>query len=123
MTDIGSASFIQQLRISEILRRFMLGFLISTLFGGMARAQTEELPLHIDGDIGLGSYYTRSIIHGKTDQVSVLPYGNFDYDRIVFVILTRGSISMTFVYGFFVIACICSQDGFYADVIRLHGLG
>src|ERR1039457_2612759 len=123
MTNTGSASFIQRLRISEILRRFMLGFLISTLFGGMARAQTEELPLHIDGDIGLGSYYTRSIIHGKTDQVSVLPYGNFDYGRIFMRIDTLGIKTMKLGYGYLEIAGRFSQDGFNADVINLHGLG
>jgi MipA family protein len=107
---------------SEILRRFMFFFLINTSFGGMAQAQTEELPLRIDGDIGLGSYYTRSIIHGKTDQVSILPYGNFDYGRIFMRIDTLGIKTMKLGYGYLEIAGRISQDGFNADVINLHGL-
>jgi outer membrane protein len=107
---------------SEILRRFMLFFLINTSFGGIALAQTEELPLRIDGDIGLGSYYTRSIIHGKTNQVSILPYGNFDYGRIFMRIDTLGIKTMKLGYGYLEIAGRISQDGFNTDVINLHGL-
>lgn len=123
MTSTGSASFIQRLHINEIIFSFLLSFMINILFGGMARAQTDESPLHIDGDIGLGSYYTRSIIHGKTDQVSVLPYGNFDYGRIFMRIDTLGIKTFKLGYGYLEIAGRLSQDGFNADVINLHGLG
>jgi outer membrane protein len=123
MTNTGSAPLIQRPHISKILRRFMLGFLINTLFGGMAQAQTEEFPLRIDGDIGLGSYYTRSIIRGKTDQVSLLPYGNFDYGRMFIRIDTLGIKTVKVGYGYLEIAGRFSQDEFNADVINLHGLG
>ena len=123
MTNTGSASFIQRLHTNEILCRFMLGFLISILFGGMARAQTDESPLHIDGDIGLGSYYTQSIIRGKTDQTDILPYGNFDYGRIFMRIDTLGIKTIKLGYGYLEIAARFSQDGFNAGVNNLHGLG
>ena len=101
----------------------MLGFLISILFGCMAQAQSEELPLRIDGDIGLGSYYTRSIVRGKTDQADILPYGNFDYGRIFMRIDTLGIKTMKLGYGYLEIAARFSQDGFSTNVNNLHGLG
>src|SRR5450755_2347773 len=122
MTNHRSTTSAQRMIIIEILRRFMLFFLINASFGGIAQAQTEELPLRIDGDIGLGSYYTRSIIRGKTDQVSILPYGNFDYGRIFMRIDTLGIKTMKLGYGYLEIAGRISQDGFNADVINLHGL-
>jgi outer membrane protein len=122
MANTNLASFMHRRRISKALCRFMLGFLVSTLFCGIARAQTEELPLHIDGDIGLGRYSTRSIIHGKTDQDSFLPYGNFDYGRMFMRIDTLGIKTMKLGYGYLEIAGRFSQDGFNSDVINLHGL-
>jgi len=100
-----------------------LGFLAVMVFGGMAQAQTEALPLRIDGDIGLGSYYTRSIIRGYTDHAQILPYGNFDYGRIFMRIDTLGIKTMKLGYGYLEIAARFSQDGFNAGVDSLHGIG
>lgn len=123
MTNKVTGSFILLPRISEPLRRLMLVFLFSALFGGTVQAQTEELPLRISGDIGLGSYYTRSIIRGKSDQVSVLPYGYFDYGRMFMRIDTFGIKTMKLGYGYLEIAGRIRQDGFSADVTSLQGLG
>ncbi|MGB8077891.1 MAG: MipA/OmpV family protein [Gallionella sp.] len=120
--ETGLAPLMQQLHISVILCRFMFGFLISTLFGAMAWAQTEEFPKRIDGDIGLGIYYTRSIIRGNTDQVSVLPYGNFDYGRMSVRIDTLSFKTVQLGYGYLEIAGRFSQDGFSAAAISLRGL-
>jgi outer membrane protein len=116
----GSAPFLKHL--NKLLHHFLIGLLISTLFRGTAQADSEELPMRIDGDIGLGSYYTRSIIHGKADQVSVLPYGNFDYGRMFMRIDTLGIKTIKMGYGYLEIAGRFSQDGFNADVSNLRGL-
>ncbi len=109
-------------RIGKLLRRIVPGLLIITLSGAIAQAQSEELPQRIDGDIGLGSYYTRSIIRGKTDQVAVLPYGYFDYGRMFMRIDTLGIKTIKVGYGYLEIAGRIRQDGFNADVTSLQGL-
>lgn len=101
----------------------MAGFLISILSVGMAQAQSEEWPLRIDGDIGLGSYFTRNIIRGRTDQVTVLPYGYFDYGRMFMRIDTLGIKTVKLGYGYLEVAGRIRQDGFNADVTSLQGLG
>jgi len=122
MMKSGSDSLTQRLHVNVILYRFMLGFLILTWFGGMARAQAEEFPMRIDGDIGLGIYDTPSIIRGKVRQVSVLPYGNFDYGRISMRIDTLSFKTVKLGYGYLEIAGRFSLDGFSTDAINLHGL-
>ena len=114
-------TYIQRLHISATARRFMLGLLIGAL-PGMAQAQSEEPPLRIDGDIGLGNYYARSIIRGKADWVSTLPYGNFDYGRVFMRIDTAGIKLFKLGYGYLEFAGRFSQDGFNADVNNLHGM-
>lgn len=124
MTNPGSASIVQLPHVRASLRRFMLGFIIITVFGSnIAQAQTNESPVRIDGDIGLGSYYTQSIIRGNTDQAQILPYGNFDYGRIFMRIDTLGIKTMKLGYGYLEIAARFSQDGFSTNVNNLHGLG
>jgi MipA family protein len=100
----------------------MASFLLSILSGGMAQAQTEELPLRIDGDIGLGSYYTGSSIYGKTGQATILPYGYFDYGRMFMRVDTLGVKTLKLGYGYLEVAGRFRQDGFNADVSSLQGL-
>lgn len=101
----------------------MLGFLISLSLCGRGQAQTEELPLRIDGDIGLASYYTSSIIRGNTDHAQILPYGNFDYGRFFMRIDTLGIRTLKLGYGYLEIAARFSQDGFSAGANNLNGIG
>jgi outer membrane protein len=96
--------------------------MLLSLFG-IAHAQDDKLPLRIDGDIGIGSYYTGSIIHGKTNPVSVLPYGYFDYGRMFMRIDTLGIKTIKLGYGYLEITGRFRQDGFNADVTSLQGLG
>jgi len=98
----------------------MLGLLFRILSGGTVQA--DDLPVRIDGDVGVGGYYTRSIIGGKPDLVSVLPYGYFDYGRIFLRIDTFGYKTMKVGYGYLEIAGRIRQDGFNADVPALQGL-
>ena len=122
MTNTCSASFMPRLHASEALCRYVVSLLVCALSINVAQAQTEELPMRIDGDIGLGSYYTRSIIHGKNAHASVLPYGNFDYGRMFMRIDTLGIKTVKLGYGYLEIAGRFSQDGFNVDASNLHGL-
>lgn len=100
----------------------MVGLLFSILLGGVAMAQTEVSPPHIDGDIGLGAYNTRSIIRGNADQATVLPYGNFDYGRTFMRIDTLGIKTMKLGYGYLEFSARFSQDGFDTGANNLRGL-
>ncbi|HUW00528.1 MAG TPA: MipA/OmpV family protein [Gallionella sp.] len=123
MTNPGSVSVLQLPNIRKAVSRLLFGFLVGIGFCGMALAQTDALPLRIDGDIGLGSYYTRSIIRGHTDHAQILPYGNFDYGRMFMRIDTLGIKTFNLGYGYLEIAARFSQDGFNAGVDNLHGIG
>lgn len=120
MADTGSVSCIQRRRTGKLHRLFTQCFLFGILFDGMAQA--DDFPLRIDGDIGVGGYYTRSIIRDKPDLVSVLPYGYFDYGRMFLRIDTFGIKTMKVGYGYLEIAGRIRQDGFTADVPALQGL-
>lgn len=122
MTKTGSASILQRMRKGVMIWQIMFGFLIITWFGDKGWAQTEEFPTHIDGDIGIGIYDTRSIILGETRQVSTLPYGNFDYGRISMRIDTLSFKTVKLGYGYLEIAGRFSLDGFSTDAINLHGM-
>lgn len=85
-------------------------------------AHAEEFPDRIDGDIGLGRYATRRIIKGKSDSVSYLPYGEFDYQRIAMRLDTLSVKTLKIGYGYLEFAGRYSQDGFRADTQNLRGL-
>ncbi|MGB8516946.1 MAG: MipA/OmpV family protein [Gallionella sp.] len=106
------------------MKRISHGLLASALlvFGGRVLAETEEFSKHIDGDMGVGAYYTRNIVRGKSDLFSVLPYGTFDYDRMFLRIDTLGIKTAKLGYGYVEISGRFSQDGFHADTANLRGL-
>lgn len=91
------------------------GLLLSVI---LSPASAEQ----IEGDMGMGTYYTRSIVRGKNDLVSVLPYGTFDYGRIAMRIDTLSVKTLALGYGHLEIAGRFSQDGFNADTATLRGL-
>ena len=82
----------------------------------------EEFPLRADGDIGMGAYYTRSIIRGKTGSATVLPYTYFDYGRMFARIDTFGVKTVKMGYGYLELSGRVELDGFKADVSGLQGL-
>lgn len=120
MNYSNSASFAQRLRLRGICNRFVSGFLISLVLGGIAQA--EEFPSNIDGDIGLGVFYTSRIVRGKANQTSVLPYAYFSYDRAFIRLDTLGVKTWKFGYGYLEIVGRYNQDGFDADTSSLTGL-
>jgi outer membrane protein len=74
------------------------------------------------GDIGMSAYYTRSIIRGKNDAISVLPYGDFEYGRMFARVDTLGIKTLKMGYGHLELVGRISMDGFNTDTPSLQGL-
>lgn len=91
-------------------------------FFSAANTQAAEFSDHLDGDMGMGGYYSRNIIRGKSDLFSVLPYASFDDGRMFARLDTFGVKTVALAYGYVEISARFSQDGFHADVPNLRGL-
>jgi outer membrane protein len=93
---------------------------------GIAHAQNppaeESFPLKIDGDIGVGVYYTRSIIRDRRESALVLPYAYFDYGRLFARIDTFGVKTVKIGYGYLELAGRVELDGFKTNTPGLQGL-
>ncbi len=70
----------------------------------------------------MGGYYTRSIVNGVGDTVSILPYGDFDYGRLFARVDTLGIKTLPLGYGHLELVGRVSQDGFSTDTPALRGL-
>ena len=103
--------------------RHLFGGLCATLLIGMAQAEAEEFKPELVGDIGLGGYYTRSIIRGNRNELSVLPYLDFEYGRMFARVDTLGIKTLKLGYGYLELAGRISQDGFNTNAPNLQGLG
>ena len=88
-----------------------------------ARVAADEFSKGLTGDIGLGAYYTRSIVSGAGDTLSVLPYGDFQYGRVFARVDTLGIKTLKMGNGYLELAGRFSQDGFSTDTPKLQGLG
>ncbi len=94
---------------------------ISILLCAM-QARAEEFGQSLEGDIGLGGYFTHSIIRGNNDKLSVLPYLDFDYGRMFARVDTLGIKTVKLGYGYLELAGRLSQDGFSTNTSGLQGL-
>jgi len=111
---------VQQLCIGGLRHCFVFGSLIGLVSGGVVQA--EEFSQKIDGDIGLGAFYTGRIVSSKSNQISVLPYAYFNYDRAFIRLDTLGVKTLKLGYGYLEIVGRYSQDGFDADTSSLSGI-
>lgn len=100
----------------------LFGWLGITLLIWVVQAEAEEFTQSLNGDIGLGGYYTSSIIRGKRDELNVLPYLDFDYDRMFVRVDTLGIKTLTLGYGYLELVGRISQDGFSTNTPSLLGL-
>jgi len=94
----------------------------SLLFVAIPTA-AEEFPQGIHGDIGFGGYYTRSIIRGKSDAISALPYADFEYGRMFARVDTLGIKTLKMGNGHLELVGRISQDGFNTNESDLLGIG
>ena len=106
--------------IGRLCRRFVSAVITGLMFGGIAQA--GEFTRNIDGDIGLGGFYTGSIVRSKANQASVLPYAYFSYDRAFVRLDTMGVKTLKLGHGYLEIVGRYSQDGFDTDTPGLAGI-
>jgi len=59
--------------VSIGLTRCFLVWSVRVLLFGTAQAASEEFPQNMVGDVGVGGYYTRSIVRGNSDVLGVFP--------------------------------------------------
>lgn len=116
----NAVSLVQRSCFERAGNLFVTGLIIGSMLG--INAQAEEFPQKIDGDIGLGAFYTSRIVRSKANQVSVLPYAYFNYDRAFIRLDTLGVKTWQLGYGHLEIVGRYSQDGFDADTASLSGL-
>lgn len=117
----GRAGMLMQ-QTSRGLLGYVSAGLLSVLLAGMARAADEEFPSVLEGDIGLGGYYTRSIIRDGSDMLSMLPYADFNYGRVFARVDTLGVKTLKLGHGHLELIGRVSQDGFSTDKPGLQGL-
>lgn len=108
--------------VSGSLTKGLRAWLASALLCGSAPAVSEEFPQNMVGDIGVGGYYTRSIVRGKSDAFSVLPYADFEYGRVFARVDTLGIKTLKLGYGHLELVGRISQDGFDTNTSSLQGL-
>jgi outer membrane protein len=96
--------------------------LFGTMLVGIVQAQAEEFPQGLDGDIGVGGYYTGRYIRGNSEAVSVLPYADFKYRRAFARVDTLGIKTLEMGYGYLEVIGRISLDGFDTDTPELQGL-
>lgn len=106
----------------RLVRSYLLAWLAAMLLIGAAQA-SDEFPQGIKGDVGLGGYFTRSIVRDKGNELSVLPYLDFEYGRFFARVDTLGIKTQKLGYGYLELVGRISQDGFDTNVPGLQGLG
>lgn len=88
----------------------------------MAQVHAEEMPVNLQGDVGLGAYYTHSIMRDKSDALAVLPYADFKYQRLFARVDTVGVKTLKMGYGHLELVGRFRMDGFKANTPALQGL-
>lgn len=103
---------------------------LSGLFAGLAMLMAlssvsvaaSDFSPHLNGDIGLGGFSTRSIIKGQSDTISVLPYLDFKYGRGFARVDTFGIKTLELGYGHLELITRFARDGFETGVPELAGI-
>lgn len=85
-------------------------------------ARADEFKQTLDGDIGMGGYYTRSVVRGNSDAFSVLPYADFTYGRAFARVDTFGVKTLPVGYGHLELIARFTQDGLDTTTPALQGL-
>jgi len=97
-------------------------FLLLLMWGDMHASASEMFDARLQGDIGLAGYSTRAIVEGTQDDLSVLPYLDFTYDRFFARVDTFGYKAKQLGYGYLEVIARFNQDGFRTDIPALSGL-
>jgi outer membrane protein len=94
----------------------------SVFLTGMATAQPAPVSYKLTGDVGAAVYGTQSIIRGKSNETTLLPYLFADYGRFFARVDTFGFKALPVGNGYLELVGRVSQDGWRANIAPLGGL-
>ena len=94
----------------------------SVLLAGAATAQPAPISYKLTGDVGAAAYGMQSIIRGKSNEATLLPYLFADYGRFFARVDTFGIKTLPIGNGYLELVGRVSQDGWRANVAPLGGL-
>jgi outer membrane protein len=77
-------------------------------------AQADEFADKLTGDIGLGGYYSKSVMRGMSEKLSALPYLDAEYGRLFARVDTLGVKTLALGHGYLELVGRISQDGLNA---------
>lgn len=85
-------------------------------------AQPALISYKLTGDAGAAAYGTQSIIRGKSNETTLLPYLFADYGRFFARVDTFGFKALPIGNGYLELVGRVSQDGWRANIAPLGGL-
>ena len=85
-------------------------------------AQADPINDKLAGDVGLAAYVTQSVIRGKGNDTTVLPYLFADYGKFFARIDTFGLKTVPLGYGYLELIGRVSVEGWRANTAALGGL-
>ena len=95
---------------------------VFVVLAGAAGAQPAPISYKVTGDVGAAVYGTQSIIRGKSNEATVLPYLFADYGRFFARVDTFGVKTLPIGNGYLELVGRVSQDGWRANIAPLGGL-
>lgn len=101
---------------------FYLTSAASVLIAGSVAAQPAPISYKLTGDVGAAVYDTQSIIRGKNNEATLLPYLFADYGRFFARVDTFGIKTLPIGNGYLELVGRISQDGWRANIAPLGGL-
>lgn len=89
---------------------------------GVVAAQPAPISYKLTGDVGAAAYGTQSIVRGKSNETTLLPYLFADYGRFFARVDTFGFKALPIGNGYLELVGRISQDGWRANIAPLAGL-
>ena len=89
---------------------------------GSAFAQMAPISYKLTGDVGVAVYGTQSVVRGKGNEATLLPYLFADYSRFFARVDTFGFKALPVGNGYLELVARVSQDGWRANIAPLAGL-
>lgn len=94
----------------------------SVLIAGSVSAQPAPISYQLTGDVGAAVYGTQSLIRGKNNEATALPYLFADYGRFFARVDTFGIKTLPIGNGYLELVGRVSQEGWRANIAPLGGL-
>ena len=94
----------------------------SVLIAGSVGAQPTPISYRLTGDVGAAAYGTQSLVRGKNNEATVLPYFFADYGRFFARVDTFGVKTLPIGNGYLELVGRVSQEGWRANIAPLGGL-